>query len=278
MVMIERDEVQKETIQETQQRTAEDKFENESDFYKGKELLIDVETYLKSGIHIGTKFKSGDMRRYLFKKRKDGLMVFNIETIDKRIKMVAKMLSKYEGKDIAVVCRKLYGHQPTKKFAGMIGAKAYTGRFIPGAFTNPLARNFFEPKVILVCDPLTDSQALKEASEIRIPIISLVGSESLLANVDLVVPANNKGRKSLALIFYLLARETLIERKEMTKETFSAPLSDFEQEIEEGQEERPRRSSFGSRDGRGRGRGGRTGDRRGGSSSGERRGPRRERF
>lgn len=215
--------------------------ESESEIYKGKDFLTDIETYLKSGIHIGTKFKTGEMMRYVFKKRRDRLNVFNIETIDKRIRMVAKMLAKYEGKDIVVVSRKLYGQQAAKKFAALIGAKAYTGRFIPGTFTNPQARLFHEPKVLMICDPLTDYQAIKEAFEIHVPIVGLVGTDSPLAKVDLAIPANNKGRKAIALIFYLLARELLVARGDLSKDNFTANISDFEQEIEKGSEDRTKR-------------------------------------
>ena len=224
---------------------------DDSEFYKGKDLLIDIETYLKSGVHIGTKFKTGEMRKYIFKKRKDGLMVFNIETIDKRIRLIAKMLAKYDGKDIAIIARRMYGHKPARKLAAMIGAREFTGRFIPGTFTNPQARLFHEPKIVLVVDPLADSQALKEASETKIPVIGIAGSDSPLANLDLMIPANNKGRKSLALIFYLLARETLVERKEISRESFISQPSDFEQEIDEAAEEKARKAfqtrRFGSR-------------------------------
>ena len=218
---------------ETMERKKSNEENDDLEFYKGKELLTDIETYLKSGVHIGTKFKNGDMREYIFKKRKDGLMVFNIETIDQRIRMVSKILSKYEGKNISIVCRRLYGHTPIKKFAAMTGATAFTGRFVPGTFTNPKARSFHEPKIVVLCDPMTDSQALKEASEGHLQIIALAGSESPLKNVDVSIPANNKGRKALALMLYLLTRETLIARGEIDLKSFKAEPEEFEQQIEE---------------------------------------------
>ncbi len=227
---------------------------DETELYKGKDLLIDIEAYLKSGVHIGTKMKTGEMKRYVFKKRNDGLMVFNIETIDKRIRMMSKMLAKYNGKEIVVVARRLYGHKPVKKMATMLGAKEFVGRFIPGTFTNPQARVFYEPKIVLVTDPMADSQALKEATEIGIPVLAISGSESPLTNVDLVLPANNKGRKSLALIYYLLTRETLVERKEISRDQFSPQVNEFEQEIDETQEEKTRKVSTNMRFRRGKGR------------------------
>ncbi|MFA6268913.1 MAG: 30S ribosomal protein S2, partial [archaeon] len=116
------------------------------------------------------------------------------------------------------------------------------GRFIPGTFTNPQARLFVEPKIVLITDPIADGQALKEAAEVKIPVIGFAGSDSPLANIDLVIPANNKGRKSLAVLYYLIARETLVERKEISRDTFSSKVEDFEQEIDEAAEEKARKA------------------------------------
>ena len=109
-------------------------------------------------------------------------------------------------------------------------------------FTNPQARLFYEPKIVLVTDPIADSQAIKEATEVGIPIIAITGSDSPLKNVDIAIPANNKGRKALSLIYYLLTREVLVERKEITRETFNSAVNDFEQEIDENQEEKSKKS------------------------------------
>jgi small subunit ribosomal protein S2 len=241
--------------------------EEQEEKLKGKDLLIDVETYLKSGAQIGTKFKSGYMRKYVFR-RKDGLMGFDISELDSRIRMAAKIIAKYKGPEVAVVARRLYGHKPAKKLADLIGAKSFVGRFVPGTFTNPQARSFYEPKIIFVTDPFADSQAIAEASDVNAVVIVVAGSETPVERADLILPANNKGRKALALIFFLLAREVLLERKEITsREAFTAKPSDFEQEIEEVSEEKPARRGFGSR-GAGSSRGFR--DSRGGSSSGSR--------
>jgi small subunit ribosomal protein S2 len=196
-------------------------------------LLTEAEKYLKSGVHIGTKFKSDEMKRYIRKKRSDGLMMFDIETIDSRIRMIGKLLSKYKGEEVVIVSRRLYGHKAAKKFAAMTGAKTFISRFIPGTFTNANSRRFFEPKIVMVCDPMSDFQAVKEAATVRVPVIAIAGSESVLKNVDLIIPANNKGRKSLALIFYLLTREVLAERGEISRENFKEKIEDFEQEVEE---------------------------------------------
>ena len=152
-----------------------------------------------------------------------------------------KNTCKIQRKRYCCCFKKIIRTPRSKKFAALTGAQVYTGRFIPGTFTNPEARNFQEPKILLVVDPITDFQAIKEACKIHIPIIALVGTDSPLTKIDLAIPTNNKGRKAIALVFYLLTRELLIARNEITKDAFTSEITDFEQEIEKKEEELPKR-------------------------------------
>ena len=178
----------------------------------GKDLLITPEEYLKSGIHIGTRYKSKGMRKYIFKLRKDGLKVFSIETIDEKIRYLAKILTNYDMDKVVVVGRRIFAKTAIEKFCKIIGAKPYIGRFIHGQFTNPQMRNFFEPQLIFVVESNLDKQAVKEAEVIDVPVVSLSSANNSLTNIDYTVPCNNKGKKSIAVIFWLLAREYQIAK------------------------------------------------------------------
>jgi len=208
---------------------------------KDSKHLIELDEYLKTGSHIGTKFKTGDMKRYIFKQRRDGLKVLDVETIDSRLKIAAKFLAGFEPAGIIVVARKTYGQEPAKQFAEAIGGKAVLGRFVPGTFTNPEAKKFIEPKIVIVTDPESDKQVLKEIQKTRVPVVAMCSTNNKLTTVDLVIPINNKGRKSLALAYFLLAREILKEKGLIKKdEDFSKKVEDFEYKLKEGQNDRER--------------------------------------
>lgn len=177
-----------------------------------EELIVPEDTYLTSGVHIGTQQKSANMKEYIYKVRHDGLYVLDIKKTDERIRITAKFLSRYEPEDILVVSARQYGQKPVRMFAKIVGTKMIAGRFIPGVLTNPMIRDFIEPKVVIVTDPAADSQTMKEAISINVPIVGLCDANNETKYVDIVIPGNNKGRKSLALIYYLLAREILKER------------------------------------------------------------------
>jgi len=192
-------------------------------------LLVPIETYLKAGIHIGSQYKTGDMKPYIYKTRQDGLHVLDIQTIDKRIQLAANFLSNYEPGKILVVAGRVYARKPAKKFAASIGAMVSVKRFVPGTLTNPRSPNFVEPDVLLVSDPGVDKQAINEAGKVRIPVIALCDTNNLLTDVDVCVPLNNKGKKALALAYWLLTRELQLLNGIIKKRSdFKEKIEDFE--------------------------------------------------
>jgi small subunit ribosomal protein S2 len=196
-----------------------------------EELLIPNDEYLKSGIHIGTKFKTKYMERFIYKTRPDGLSVLNIQQIDQRIRNAVNLLANYEPDDIVVVCRRENGWKSVKKLGELTGMRVFPGRYPPGVLTNHELDNFGETKVMLVTDSWPDKNAVNDALKVGIPVIALCDTNNQTNNIDLVVPANNKGKKSLGLFFYLLTKHYLLQRKMIKNEKeFKATVEDFTQE------------------------------------------------
>ncbi|MGM0591565.1 MAG: 30S ribosomal protein S2 [Halobacteriota archaeon] len=176
------------------------------------DLLIPVEDYLGAGVHIGTQQKTKDMERFIHRVRDDGLYVLDVSQTDDRIRTAADFLANYNPEQVLVTSSRQYGRFPAEKFADSIGARARTGRFIPGTLTNPDYAGYIEPDVVVVTDPIGDSQAVKEAITVGIPVIAMCDSNNQTSNVDLVIPTNNKGRRALSVVYWLLANETLDRR------------------------------------------------------------------
>jgi len=191
-------------------------------------LLMPLEEYLKAGFHIGTKFRTKAMSDFIYKVRPDGLAVLNVQKINERILLASKLLAQYNIKDIVVVCRRENGWHAVKLFSKLTGIKAFTGRYPPGILTNPNLKSFIEAKLILVCDPQPDKNVINDAKKVGIPIIALCDTNSETNNVDLIVPCNNKGKKSLGLLFYILAREYFkVTGKIKDDSEFKANLEEF---------------------------------------------------
>ncbi len=196
------------------------------------ELLIPLDRYLAAGLHIGTQQKTKDMERYIYRVRADGLYVLDVRKTNDRILSAAKFLAKYDPDDILVVSTRQYGQAPVKRFGEIVGVKTIPGRFIPGTLTNPNYAKFIEPKVLVVTDPRSDSQAIIEAKQMGLPVVALCDTENLLGNVDIVVPVNNKGRKAIALVYWLLARQILREKEILAEDAdLDVEPTDFELKI-----------------------------------------------
>jgi small subunit ribosomal protein S2 len=181
-----------------------------------EELLLPQDTLLSAGIHIGTRMKTRDMEPFIYRVRPDGLFVLDVQKTDERIRVAAKFLARFEPVKVAVAASRLYAHEPVRKFCELTGATPVVGRFIPGLLSNPSYAERIDPEVIVVSDPRADAQAVKEASRVGIPIVALCSTDNEFAGVDLVIPTNNKGRRALAVIFWLLARQVLRERGELS--------------------------------------------------------------
>lgn len=198
-----------------------------------EELLANQNDYLEAGIHIATKTKSSGMKKFIYRVREDGLYLLDLKTIDGRVKVATNMIANYEPRNIVVTASRIYAIVAAQKFAEIIEARFIKGRVTPGVFTNPNREDFMEPKLIFISDSRNEKQAIKEASKINIPIIALSDTDNSTKFIDLVIPANNRGRRSLAFIYYILAREVLKARgKIKANEEFQYSIGDFEAKVD----------------------------------------------
>ena len=206
-----------------------------------EEKLIDKDEaqkqlYLSCGIHIGTKLLSGDARRFIYRQTNYGLYVIDLTQTDKRLKIVAKFLSKYveEGSDRIIVSSvRRYGKEPVKKFCEVLGCRAIVNRFIPGSLTNPIIDTYVkDASVVVIIDPHADKVILREAQLARIPVVSLFDTDDTLVGIDLAIPANNRGKKALGLVFWILARQIMLELGKISSEDeFPYTLEEFTSKI-----------------------------------------------
>ncbi|MBI2557944.1 30S ribosomal protein S2 [Candidatus Woesearchaeota archaeon] len=196
-----------------------------------EKFLVPRDVYLKSGIHIGTKFRTKAMEQFIYKTRPDGLSVLNLQKIDERIKIAASFLAQYPPEDILIVCRRENGWKAVELFGKLAGARVFAGRYPPGILTNPNLERYIEAKIMLVVDAWPDRNAVLDAVRIGIPVVALCDTNNMSNFIDLVVPCNNKGKKSLGLFFYILTKEFLKLKGKLNEgEELKEKVEDFTEE------------------------------------------------
>lgn len=206
-----------------------------------KDLLVKQEKYLEAGIHIGTRLKLADMNDFVYRVRNDGLYILDLKKIDERIRIAGKQIARYKPEEVVVVASRTYSSASASKFCEITGCKMVKGRFIPGILTNVARQDFIEPKLLVICDPKGERQAVQEAGVMGIPTIALCDTDNTTSFIDLVVPCNNKGRRALALMFYLFTREYLMGTAKLSSyDEFTHTIEEFEGAApEEGEEGGP---------------------------------------
>jgi small subunit ribosomal protein S2 len=189
---------------------------------------------LSTGIRVGTQVKTKFMTDFITKASPEGLYMLDLDITIEKIKTAAKFINRI-GTDKLIVCSgRQYANTPIEKFCEMLDAKKLLGRFLPGTLTNPSLPYYIEPKLVLISDPQVDEQAIIEATNAGIPIIGISNTDNITSNLDVVIPANNRGRKALATVYWLLVRQILIERGELKEgDPMKYEIDDFETKITE---------------------------------------------
>ncbi|MFH0884417.1 MAG: 30S ribosomal protein S2 [Candidatus Micrarchaeota archaeon] len=195
-------------------------------------MPVKQEVFLEAGVHIGTKIRTSDMREFIFKRRDDGLYILDLRKSSEKLMQAARVISKFRPDEVTVVASRVYSSNPATRFAELTGVGLIKGRFVPGTMTNLNVKGFVEPKLILVCDPKGEHEALVESAKNGVPVIGLCDTDNDTKFIDIIVPINNKGKRSLALIFFILSREVMIAQgKIKAYDEFTYDLSYFEQQI-----------------------------------------------
>ncbi|MFA7707387.1 MAG: 30S ribosomal protein S2 [Candidatus Pacearchaeota archaeon] len=220
-----------EEIQEASKKISKKEIEKEAKDLKLKtqtETLIPLEDYIKCAVHLGTKVITPHMRKYVYKRRADGLAVINTVAIDEKLRRAIELVIKYDPEQIYLACKREAGWEAAKKFGEATGILIFTKKYPPGVTTNLELEDFFEKELTIICDPWIDKNALVDTARLKKPVLSLCDTNNFTTNITQLIPCNNKSAKSVGCILYILAREYCKNKKIK----FDYKLEDFAGQLE----------------------------------------------
>jgi len=197
-----------------------------------KETIVPLTDYIRCSVHLGTKVITPDMRKFVYKRRADGLAVINTSMVDDKLREACKFFNNFAPEDVFIVCKREAGWRPVEKFSEVLGIRKFTKKYPAGIITNIRLDDFFEAKLIVICDPWVDKNALNDANNLGLPVLAICDTNNYAKGVSNVIAANNKSEKSVGLILYVLAREYLkangreAEAKKLKLEDFTGKLDD----------------------------------------------------
>ena len=195
-----------------------------------EDLLVPVEEYLTAGVHIGTKYKNGFSSEYVHKSRPDGLKVIDTAIIDTKLRALINVMSRYEPSEIAIMGRRENAKKPLQLIKNLLGCDVYTGRYLPGMMSNAELDTYREYKLVIVCDPLTDKNILEEAFDLGVFVAGFCDTNNKPNKLDLVIPINNKGKKSLGLALMILTKQYMVSKGIIKASEFTYTLDDFSED------------------------------------------------
>ena len=202
-----------EKLKEKVEKTTSEELKEKVKIKKRADMLIPLEEYVKAGIYLGTKVVTPKMKKFVYRRRADGLAILNTDLIDEKLREGIEYLSKFKPEDVILVCKRQAGWKAAEKFSELTGIRVFTKKYPAGILTNTNLEDFFENKLTIITDSWLDKNALRDTMNVHKKVLMICDTNNFPTGADQIIIGNNKSEKSLGVIFYLLTRGYCKTRK-----------------------------------------------------------------